>query len=104
MSRIVSNVVSNVYYLPPPAVAGPEPDVRRRPSLGGRARHLWFRLRLTLSELKSALLRPRRRYGMDDYGAFFDGDAEMMSRVRPRLARPGTVLDFEAARRRLRPV
>ncbi len=97
----MSRIVSNVYYLPPPASATPEPAVLSRPSWRGRVRRFWLRLRLTAGEVRSALVRPGRRYGVEDYGAFLDGGAEIIDRARPR--RPATVLDFEAGRRRLRP-
>jgi hypothetical protein len=97
----MSRIISNVYYLPPPAPATPELPVPSRASWRGRARRFWLRFRLTASEVRRALVRPGRCYGVEDY-AFLAGDGELVARARPR--RPATILDFEAGRRRLRPV
>ena len=95
----------NIYYLP--AV---EPvDVPEPPSPWTRLRQRlldgWSRVRLSLPHVRIAV---RRRGRHDDYSALLrnvveESPAELIDRRRPKLLRPATVLDFEAARLRLRP-
>ncbi len=90
-------VDSNVYYLP----VASTPEVFTEPEWPGvatRLRNAWWRLRLALAEMRGILRRPRR-LGSRDYAAFAGLDT-----VRPtRRRRPARIIDFESARRRLRP-
>jgi hypothetical protein len=68
----------------------------------------WWRTRLTLADVRLGLWRPRRRRGGDDYSDLLrsvveERSAELIERPRPTRSRPATILDFEAARLRLRP-
>lgn len=91
-------VDSNVYYLPlrsaEPTVIEPE-----WPTLASRLRNAWWRLRLAFAEVRGILGARRRRLAGEDYAALFADETPAPSR-RPRPAR---VIDFESARRRLRP-
>jgi hypothetical protein len=94
---------SNVYYLPTPApveeVPTPEP-VR----LVRRIRNAWWRLRLAFAEVRTILRQPQQRLTLDDYVALLElEDEERNRRRRRRPGRPARVIDFEAARLRLRP-
>lgn len=90
---------SNVYYLPAPAPIGPAPAPRPL-SRSRRLRTLWWHLRLTLSALSAVVTRPRP---FADDTMYLDGAAEMIERRRPRRLGPAVVIDFTAARERLRP-
>ncbi len=104
MSQITPST-SNVYYLPiPPA---DEPVVERRHPLAALRGHLgraWWRVRLTLAELRGAFRRAGRRARASER-PFLDGDVEVCAPRRPALPHPAArVIDFSAARLRLRPV
>jgi hypothetical protein len=95
---------SNVYYMNAPVKAA---EPMRGPDgwalLTLRARRAWARVRVTLIEIRAAILRPGR--GLFDEGTLFlDRSAEMVERHRPRPLKPAQVLDFTAARARLRPL
>ena len=103
MSGSTSKV--NIYYLP----AAEPVDVPASPSRWTRLRqHLlegWSRLRLSLPHVRIAVSRRCRH---DDYSALLrnvveESPAELIDRRRSRPSRPAKVLDFEAARLRLRP-
>lgn len=93
---------SNVYYLPtlaPAEVPAPEPVRMVR-----RLRNAWWRLRLAFVEIRTILRQPQQRLTLDDYVALLElEDEERSRRRRPRPGRPARVIDFEAARLRLRP-
>lgn len=93
---------SNVYYLPAPAAAearAPEPVRFLR-----RVRNAWWRLRLAFAEIRTILRQPQQRLTLDDYVALLDlEEDERARRRRSRPGRPARVIDFEAARLRLRP-
>lgn len=80
----------NVYYLPARALSAVEPP--EWPDLPTRVRHAWWRFRLALAEVR-ALLRSRPR----------PADSRFWEDASPGAARPAQVIDFQAARRRLRP-
>jgi hypothetical protein len=81
---------SNVYYLPARAfVAEPDPW----PDLPTRLQHAWWRFRLALAEVR-ALLRSRPRPA---------GPLPAGEDAPTRPVRPAEVIDFQDARRRLRP-
>jgi hypothetical protein len=80
----------NVYYLPARPVAAAEPA--EWPDLPTRIRHAWWRLRLALAEVRALL---RSRPGPGGPPAWED------AAVNP--APPARVIDFQAARHRLRP-
>ena|SRR6185369_10570305 len=96
----------NVYYLP----AAEPVDVPAPPSRWASLRHSllhgWRRVRLSLSDVRFGVRRGR--FHEDDYSALLRGvveesPAELIDRRRPKPSRPATILDFEAARLRLRP-
>ncbi len=96
---------ANVYYLPaaePVDVSEPLPRWAR---LRHRLLHGWCRVRLSLADVR---IGRRNRHQHDDYTALLrniveESPAELIDRRRPKPSRPATVLDFEAARLRLRP-
>ncbi|MGH7390433.1 MAG: hypothetical protein ACREM3_13390 [Candidatus Rokuibacteriota bacterium] len=90
-------VDSNVYYLPvaPAAETIVEPEW---PGVGARMRNAWWRLRLALAEVRGILRRPRR-LRPHDYAAYADLEVVRVS----RRSRPARIIDFDSARRRLRP-
>src|SRR2546428_6367609 len=93
----------NVYYLPAAApVEVPEP-LPRWTRVRNHVLRGWWRARLSLADLRIG-----GRGHEDDYSPLLpnlvaDSPAELMERRRPKPSRPATVLDFEAARLRLRP-
>ena len=95
---------SNVYYMNAPVKAvepirGPEGWAL----LTLRARRAWARVRVTFIEIRSAILRPGRGLFADEGTLFLDRSAEVVERHRSRPLKPAQVLDFTAARVRLRP-
>jgi hypothetical protein len=90
---------SNVYYLPAPvAVDEPTPV----PSRIGRLGRIWWRLRFAVAGIRLALRpAPASLFTEEDTLAMLEGHAELVER-RPRQARPARVIDFDAARTRLR--
>jgi hypothetical protein len=94
---------TNVYYLPP---AAPEAERAGRLSPTLRLRlgllAFWVRLRLTVAELHGVL----RRFGrppVDADALLLDPRADLVLAVRPAHPRPARIIDFVAARARLRP-
>ena len=99
-----TTIKANVYYLP----AAEPIDLPELPSrwslLQSRLLHAWWRFRLSLSDIRVG----RRRHRDDDYSALLrnvvaNSPAQLIDRRPARPSRPATVLDFEAARLRLRP-
>lgn len=99
MSRIL--VDSNVYYLPQPVPAEPELIEPEWPSFWCRLRNAWWRLRLALAEVRAVLRHPRHRFARE-YGALFE-ESDVIVPRRPAPTRPARIIDFDLARRRLRP-
>lgn len=95
-------IESNVYYLPAPVEAVTVAPEVVWPCLSVRLRNAWWRLRLAFAEVRGILRRPRHRQLGDDVVLLEDA-LEPGSLPRPRRTRPARVLDFEAARLRLRP-
>jgi len=99
---------AKVYYLPT-AEAAPEPaPASWWTTLRARAHWACWRLRLSLADVRIGSWRLRRRRRREHYAALLEdviGDvpAQLVERRRPRPSRPATVLDFQAARLRLRP-
>lgn len=92
---------SNVYYLPTePVVAAPRAPRSRWNRLGLRVARAWWRVRITAAEIRAALRRPRPLVLSEEAVAFL----ERVGDRRPRYAVPARVIDFAAARARLRPV
>jgi hypothetical protein len=94
--------VSNVYYLAPPA-----PDLERHPrpprpsALHLRLLAFWWRLRLTAAEVVAAV----RRFGrapMEADTAFLEQRADLILALPRPPAGPARIIDFAAARARLR--
>jgi hypothetical protein len=96
---------ANVYYLP----AAEPVEIPQPPSPWSRFRNRlvggWWRARLSLADLR---IGGGGRREDDDYAALLrnvveESPAELIDRRRMRPSRPAKVLDFEAARLRLRP-
>lgn len=103
-----TTITAKVYYLPAAERVAAPPRMSLRTRVYRRLIHGWWRTRLSLADIRIGLWRPRRRLRGDDYSALLrgvveNGQAELIERRRPRFSRPATVLDFEAARLRLRP-
>ena len=97
-----TNPVSNVYYLTPPAppVEGPTRRARRLPPRL-RLVTFWWRLRLTAQEI----VRAARRFGrtpIDTDLTFLEQRADLVLRGARTSAGPARIIDFAAARTRLR--
>jgi hypothetical protein len=93
-------VSSNVYFLPMATMA-PEPV--SRPSRWMRLSRTWWRLRFALAGLRLAFKsEPTPLFAEDDTLAALHGRAEFIDR-RHHQAAPASVIDFAAARERLRP-
>jgi hypothetical protein len=99
-----TNPLTNVYYLAPPVTIleppAPMSRVRSARLLWLRLLTNWWRLRLTAREVASAI----RRFGrapIDDV-PFLEQGAELVVTPR-RSVGPARILDFTAARQRLRP-
>ena len=93
-------VSSNVYFLP---VTSLEAAPVSRPSRWTRLSRTWWRVRFALAGLRLAF-KPEATplFVEDDTLAELQGRAEFIER-RPRQAAPAPVIDFVAARARLRP-
>jgi hypothetical protein len=103
-----TTIKAKVYYLPVAEPVEAPPSLSRWVRLHRRVVHGWWRTRLSLADIRIGLLRPGRRRRDDDYAALLrgvveDGPAELIERRRPKPSCPATILDFEAARLRLRP-
>jgi len=92
---------SNVYYLPALTTTS-GPTAPPTPWLRAHARRAWWRVRFAVAGIRLAL-RPSRTplFADDDALPMLDGRAELVERA--RRARPARVIDFGAARDRLRP-
>ena len=91
---------SNVYYLPAVSVSEPAPQPRRWERLS----RMWWRVRFAVAGIRLALRpAPAPLFTEDETLALLQGEAEMFER-RPRRTRPASVIDFDAARARLRPI
>jgi hypothetical protein len=103
MSEVVRK--ENVYYLPAQPVEDPVPvPPRGWVALRTRFTRAWWRLRITIIEVRAAIRRPGRRLFADEAPIFLDRNAEYIERRRVRPAAPARVIDFATARGRLRPV
>ena len=93
----------NVYYLAPP---NPTAELGSRLPRGLALRlHLlafWCRLRLTAAEVTDALWRFGRAEGGAD-PVVLERHADLVLAVAPPPGRPARIIDFVAARARLRP-
>jgi hypothetical protein len=103
-----TTIKAKVYYLPAAEPVEAPLALSLWARLHCRLVYGWWRTRLSLADIRIGLWRPRRRRGGDDYAALLrsvveDAPAELIQRQRPKRLRPATILDFEAARLRLRP-
>jgi hypothetical protein len=106
---IATTSKAKIYYLPAAELAMTPPPVSHWTSLRRRALRGWWHARLSLADIRLGLWRPRRRPRDDDYTALLrdvidESPAQLIVRRPSRPAHVATVLDFEAARLRLRPV
>ena len=93
-------VSSNVYYLPAPE---PVPEPMPAPSRWSTVGRTWWRLRFAAAGIRLALRSaPAPLFTEDETLTMLEGRAEMIDR-RPRQTQPARVIDFDAARARLRP-
>ena len=101
---------SNVYYITPQPA--PAPIALSTPPLAARLRRrlqrAWWRLRLTIADIRVAIRRPGGRLFVEDgYPPLLGGDVEIFGRrpapAPPRRRPPAPVIDLGAARVRLRP-
>jgi hypothetical protein len=91
---------SNVYYLPAPV---PMPVVERPRMQWPRLHRVWWRIRFALAGIRLALKpAPTPLFADDDALAVLHGRAELVDR-RSRGNQPARVIEFDAARARLRP-
>lgn len=91
-------MASNVFYLP----AVPVPEALPAPPRWARLSRTWWRLRFAVAGIRLAFKpAPAPLFAEDETLAMLQ--AEMLER-RPRQTRPAHVIDFDAARARLRPV
>jgi len=91
---------SNVFYLPAASLPEPLPT----PSRWARLSRTWWRLRFALAGIRLALRpAPNPLFAEDETLAMLQGQAEFVER-RHRQTGPARVIDFDAARARLRPV
>jgi hypothetical protein len=91
---------SNVYYLP---AAMPTPVVERPRARWPRLQRAWWRIRFALAGIRLALKpAPTPLFADDDALAVLHGRAELVDR-RSRWNQPAQVIEFDAARARLRP-
>ena len=102
-----TTIKAKVYYLPAPEIIEAPPSMSAWTRLRRRMIHGWWQARLSLADIRLGFWRPRRRRG-NDYAALLrsaveDNPAMLIDRRRPARSRPATILDFEAARLRLRP-
>ena len=100
MATATLAVSSNVYYLPAPTpVAEAKPALSRWANLSRR----WWRLRFAMAGIRLALNpAPTPLFAEEETLAMLQGWAEIVDR-RPGEARSARVIDFDAARARLRP-
>jgi hypothetical protein len=99
---------ANLYYLPMAEPARTPPPPSRSTRVRRRLLRSFWRVRLSLADIRLGSWRRRPSRPGDDYAAlldsvFGDSPAELIDRRRHRPSRPATILDFEAARLRLRP-
>jgi hypothetical protein len=97
---------AKLYYLPTAEPVATPPLPSRWTSLHRRLLRGWWRARLALAVRIGTW--PRRHRDDEEYASFLggavaDSPAEMIDRRRRRPRHPATVLDFQAARLRLRP-
>jgi hypothetical protein len=97
------NRISNVYQFPAPIAPEPPRRVSAWAKVSGRVRRSWWRLRITIAEIRWVL---RRQHGsLDGIEPVRFGERDFDTAVsRPRLLGPARIIDFDAARLRLRPV
>jgi hypothetical protein len=115
----VTTTRAKIYYLPAaePATTPPAPSPWTR--LRRRMVRSWWQARLAIATMRFGRARRARRLrdddsmplfraGGDDYAALLrnviaEGPAELIERPRRSPVSPARILDFEAARLRLRP-
>jgi hypothetical protein len=93
---------SNVYYLTPPAaVVERRSQASRQRPLRLRLHAFWWRLRIAAADVGAAV----RRFGrvpIEADAAFLEQRADLVLAAPRRPAGPAPVIDFAAARTRLR--
>ena len=104
---MVPTIKAKLYYLPAAEPVQAPAPVSRWTILRRRLLRGFWRARLSLSDIRLGSWSEHRRRD-DDYTALLDsvlGDsrAELIDRRSRKPSRPATILDFQAARLRLRP-
>jgi hypothetical protein len=94
---------SNVYYLTPTASEPSRaPKLSRQLVLRLRMLTFWWRLKLTAAETWDALRRFGRAPVADPDAAFLEQRADLILAAPPPVLGPARIIDFDAARVRLR--
>lgn len=94
--------ISNVYRFPAPIAPEPPRRVSSWAKVSGRVRRTWWRLRITIAEIRWVLRRQRGSFDGIESTRFGERDLDTVA-SRPRFLGPARIIDFEAARLRLRP-
>jgi hypothetical protein len=92
--------LTNVYYLTPPVVAETANRPPRTLTLRLRLLVFWWRLRLTATDVFAALRRRGRPAEIDT--AYLEQRADLFLASPRPPAGPARIIDFAAARQRLR--
>lgn len=97
-----SLTMSNVYYLPA-RVTRETPSSRtpRKATAWARMQRAWWRLSFMIAEICSIVRRRGRHLFLDDDAIVLGRMAELTER--PISYGPARIIDFDSARRRLRP-
>ncbi len=94
--------VSNVYYLPARVTREmPTRRPRKTTTAWTRAQRAWWRLSFMAAEIVSIVRRRGRHLFLDDDAIVLGRMAELTER--PISHGPARIIDFDSARRRLRP-
>jgi hypothetical protein len=92
-------VSSNVYYLPAASMV----EVAPARSRWAKVSRTWWRVRFAIAGIRLALRpAPTPLFAEDETFALLQGRAEFIERRSTRM-QPARVIDFDAARARLRP-
>jgi len=94
-----SRTVSNVYYLPVPAATSSFDEIDPRPTWRARMAHTVWRVRFIMAEIRHILSVPVPSVIPDT--AYLGQRGELAARL-TRPDTPARIIDFDAARLRLR--
>lgn len=97
-----TNRSSNVYHFPSPIVPEAPRRMSRWSKVSARVQRTWWRLRITIAEIRWVLRRQRGSFDGVDLARLGERDFDIPA-SRPRFFGPARIIDFDAARLRLRP-